>query len=444
MLLIGGTTFLFAGSYFATLLLPAALCALLAVAWRPWREAEGSRAVAVLDAWLIAIGVLIAVQLLPLPGRVIDRLSPQARAVSQHLELAPGSGTLPISVNPWSTAKALAVYGCAIAVFLVCRRLLARGGVRVLARGIGTIGLLLAAVSLAQDATGHGLIYWRWKPPFEVAAPFGPFINRNHFATWVVMAIPLSIGYLLAHGSAHARADQRAAHWRSGLGMLADARSIWLTAAICLMLVGLVASLSRAGLVGMMAAIVTAAFLRRRTAEAPGSIWPKAAIGLGVLAAALRVNPLEVFHRFSAAGAAAADRLEIWRAALPVIEDFWLTGTGAGTFETVMLVYQRTPSLFRINAAHNHYLQVAAEGGLLLAIPAAVAIALVMRLAWRSVHEDASAIALVRIGAASGLIGVAVQSVWETGLTTPANALLAAVLAAIALHRPPQYPGFAG
>ena len=31
-----------------------------------------------------------------------------------------------------------------------------------------------------------------------------------------------------------------------------------------------------------------------------------------------------------------------------------------------MLVYQRTPSRFRFNQAHNHYLQVAAEGGLLL------------------------------------------------------------------------------
>jgi O-antigen ligase len=39
-----------------------------------------------------------------------------------------------------------------------------------------------------------------------------------------------------------------------------------------------------------------------------------------------------------------------------------------------MLVYQHTPSLFRINAAHNHYLQVAAEGGLLLGIPVAVAL----------------------------------------------------------------------
>ena len=40
----------------------------------------------------------------------------------------------------------------------------------------------------------------------------------------------------------------------------------------------------------------------------------------------------------------------------------------------------------------------------------------------------------MRAGAVSGLIAVAVQSIWETGLRVPANGMLFAVLAAIALH----------
>ena len=40
----------------------------------------------------------------------------------------------------------------------------------------------------------------------------------------------------------------------------------------------------------------------------------------------------------------------------------------------------------------------------------------------------------VRAGAASGLAAVLVQSIWETGLTLPANAVLFAILAGIALH----------
>jgi hypothetical protein len=40
----------------------------------------------------------------------------------------------------------------------------------------------------------------------------------------------------------------------------------------------------------------------------------------------------------------------------------------------------------------------------------------------------------IRTGAASGLCGVAVQSLWETGLAIPANAAMAAVLAAMVVH----------
>ena len=42
----------------------------------------------------------------------------------------------------------------------------------------------------------------------------------------------------------------------------------------------------------------------------------------------------------------------------------------------------------------------------------------------------------VRAGAFCGLCGVAAQSFWETGLTMPANAALAAIAAAIVIHQP--------
>ena len=41
-----------------------------------------------------------------------------------------------------------------------------------------------------------------------------------------------------------------------------------------------------------------------------------------------------------------------------------------------------------------------------------------------------------RAGAVSGLMAVAIQSIWDTGLRTPANGVLFAVIAAIALHEP--------
>ena len=131
-----------------------------------------------------------------------------------------------------------------------------------------------------------------------------------------------------------------------------------------------------------------------------------------------------------------ADRFTIWHDTLPVLRDFWLTGTGAGTYLTSMGVYQRSKPGVIFNQAHNHYLQVAAEGGVLVGLPVFLALAAFARAAANRLAADRSGMYWIRAGAAAGLAGVAVQSVWETGLTTPANAALAAVLAAIVVHVP--------
>jgi len=294
---------------------------------------------------------------------------------------------------------------------------------------------VLAAESLAQDATAHGFIYWRWDPG-EGPPPFGPFLNRNHFATWMVIAIPVCLGYLVAHGSAHEHRGIARGTWRQRVATALEGRSLWLAGAICLMLVALVGSLSRSGIVALTSALLMGQYLRGWRARPSTAAWVLGAIAVALILIVLRVNTPELFERFGAAGTAMAYRVNIWRETLAVVRDFWLTGSGAGTIGTVMLVNQHAPSLFRINAAHNHYLQVAAEGGLLIGIPVAVAVSLFVRAAHQALRNDASGMYFLRAGAASGLIGLAVQSVWDTGLSNPANAILAAITAAIVVHRP--------
>jgi hypothetical protein len=430
-LLVACTTFLFAGTSIPALTVPAFLLAILVVVYTPWRAAGPAPP---LHAWLKVLAIVMVLQLVPLPAALVDRISPGDRAVWQSLSLTPVLGALPLSVDLTATILAIAIGGGAMLLFVVSGRIFADGGVRIAVRGIAAVGLLLAAESLAQDATAHGLIYWRWDPG-EGPPPFGPYLNRNHFATWMVIAIPLCLGYLVAHASVHGGREGAALTWRRRVAAALDGRSIWLAAAICLMLVALVASLSRSGMIGLTAALALALYLRRHRAGPSRAGWAIGAIGIALVGVALRVNVREVLDRFGAAGVAAAYRMNIWRETLPVVRRFWLTGSGVGTIETVMLVNQHAPSLFRINAAHNHYLQVAAEGGLLIGIPVAMALALFVRAAHDALTRDASGMYFLRAGAVSGLFGVAVQSVWETGLTNPANAVLAAIAAAIAVHR---------
>ena len=223
----------------------------------------------------------------------------------------------------------------------------------------------------------HGRMYWRWKPLSEGAAALRPVRQPQSFRDLGRdgrAAVPRLPARARLRPSAATRSLNRfAPTWHKRVLDWRTRGRSGSAASICLMLVALVASLSRAGMVGLISALAARArtCAARRTGS-PAATWAIAAIGLAVVAAAHAGQP---GGRLSSASARSAwrptDRLAIWQATLPVVNDFWLTGTGAGTFETVMLVYQRTPSLFRINAAHNHYLQVAAEGGLLVGIPVA-------------------------------------------------------------------------
>ena len=355
--------------------------------------------------------------------------------------LAPPSGLQPISIDLPQSVVAVGLFAAMTALFFAAREVFSQGGIRTVVRAVALVGIAISAIAIAQDATARGLMYWKWRPIREGPYPFGPFLNRNHFGTWAVMAVPLCLGYLTAHAAAH-RTPSSDAPWQSRLRAALDGRGIMLLTAGSLLILAVVVSLSRSSIVGLAAALACAGILaRKRIGEgAPGSRRSAVLVAaLGVCAALaiwLRVDVTVLTSRFSATGVAAADRLLIWRDAMTVVRDFWLTGSGVGTFETSMAIYQRTSPGVIYNQAHNHYLQVTSEGGLLVGLPAALALVALVRQMAHSLQSDRSGMYWLRMGAASGLCGVAVQSLWETGLTTPANAALAAVAAAVVVHVP--------
>ena len=410
---------------------PLFLCAILAVVAALSAPADRHTRLDLLLAIAIAA---IALQLVPLPAAIVDRISPADRATWQRIALVVPS-RLPLTIDPVSTRWAALVAAMTFVSFAAARRLLQSNGVRMFIRGVSLVGLVVSAIGLAQDTTARGLMYWRRAPLQEGAPPFGPFVDRNSFATWVLLAVPLCVGYLVAHTTVHHRRG-RATRWTVRVRQALDGRAIWLTGAVSLMLIALAATLSRSGMTSLGAAILLAGYLRGRRARRsrePMS-WVIVVLAFAVVVAIARIDPLVVGRRFAATRTSAADRLAIWRETIPIVRDFWLTGTGAGTYETAMLVYQRSSPGVRFNQAHNHYLQVAAEGGLLLSVPVGLALLLFIRSAARRLREDASGMYWIRAGAVCGLAGVAAQSVWDTGLTAPANSILAAIAAAIALH----------
>jgi O-antigen ligase len=102
-----------------------------------------------------------------------------------------------------------------------------------------------------------------------------------------------------------------------------------------------------------------------------------------------------------------------------------------------MLVYQTAERHSIYLQAHNEYLQILAEGGVLVALPVlltVVILAINIRHRLRG-HDDAQTYWL-RAGAVAGLAGIATQSLLDFSLQMPGNAMMCAVVLALALHRP--------
>ena len=413
-------------------------CALLAVLYPPLvARSHDDR---FLDVALIGLVGVAGFQMVPLPSPLVDLISPGTSALLSELELgfaasaARGESprTLATSVEPGATLWAVSVLLAAILLFLVARQWLEGRSLRAFVRAVAWLGLIVALLALAQKATADGLVYWWWEPFDEGSEPFGPFLNRNHFGTWAIMATPLCLGHALARLQAVGSPGRMPL---AGPAFRFDERAAFMIFVATVLSTAVVTSLSRSALLGLALSLVVLLVSSSGQGNRRRRIWLSAYMLVTALAIIAWVNTGELIVRLDDTLTGSARRLVIWRESLPIARDFWLTGTGAGTYEKVMLLYQQSNRRFAFNQAHSQYVQVVVEGGALLLIPLACAVwALVAQIA-RRLASDETPIYWIRAGAVAGLAAVSLQNVWETGLRMPANAALAAVLAAIAVHR---------
>ncbi len=365
---------------------------------------------------------------MPVPAAWRLLLSPHAGEIDEAIRFggaAPRASSL--SIDPAATLKAAVVAALTMTTFWSARDTLAHGVLRHLVRPIAWSGLAVSVIAIVVRASSSPLIYGIWSAS-ATATPYGPFVNRNHMGTWLVMALPLVTGYAIARVYRHSGGRSIAASL--------DAPMVWLLGAAGAMVMAAIISLSRSTAVGLCAAAVfAAARALRRTPRAAGWV---AAAAAAVIAIVLSVpETVDLAARFQKPEFTSTwARPQIWRETLPIVRDFALTGTGLGSFRTAMLLYQKTDRAFFFNQAHNQYLQFAAEGGVLLLMPLAWAALAFAATVKRRLRADASALFWIRAGATAGIVGALVQSLWETGVRLPANALLFAVLCAIAVHEP--------
>lgn len=390
-----------------------------------------------IPAGLACIAIAVILQLVALPKATVEALSPNASAIfaRQDLLVATNGWTShPLSIDPVRTRIGLALYLAFSLLFLGTMHALNRETAYRLARAVVVIGVFLAIIGIIQRATFNGKIYGFWER-VQGGIPFGPFINRNHFAGWTLMGLPVALGYFLAVVS-RSTANRGIRNLVQRLSTKQVNQAVLVGFAILVMALALVLTMSRSGMICMTAALLmSAAMTVRHQRDAP-----RRAISIGFLAFVFVVVVSwvgldQIAARFAERTEdSRGNRVAIWSDTIRIVQDFWLTGTGLNTYGTSTLYYQTVLPTEHLREAHNDYLQLAAEGGLLLVIPVGLSIGALIVDIRRRLRTDEGSVWWIRMGATTGLLAIGLQSFGEFSLQLPGNAALFAVVAGIATH----------
>ena len=300
------------------------------------------------------------------------------------------------------------------------------------------MGGAVSFLGVAQHLSGTTKIFWFWESEFG-GGPFATFPNRNDFAAYINVLIPIAVVLLFAGWEE--RRKTRGPSVLAGLepqfwaGLVTAFSRVLLWLSLVVMTTGLFMCGSRGGAIGLGASIGTLSILlaasqrgRRRLA---GLIFAVTIL----VSLALFISGEETISRFMRLTSERRDRLWIWRDTIKVIRDFPLVGTGLDTFLSIFPVYKTNPTTSRlINHAHNEYLQMLLEMG--IAGTAAVALAVVMvfgrfvRFARsRAGHTGWWCV----VGILSGLAGVMANGIFTLCIRVPANLYLIAVVTGVGM-----------
>ncbi|MDI1301050.1 MAG: O-antigen ligase family protein [bacterium] len=325
-----------------------------------------------------------------------------------------------------------------------------RERLRLLAMVILASGLFEASYAVLTVLGGSDFDILRIRPPGQYQGDAaGTFVNRNHFAGYIEMCLAVGVGLLIASFK-ESRGDTT---WRERSRELLRAllgEKTRLRLFLVALVIALVMSHSRMGNSAFFASMgITAGIgylLYRQTSQSMVMLFGSmilidvfiisAWFGLDKLAA--RIQQTQMNNEV---------RLNINADAWVWFQEHWLTGSGAGSFISMFPRYRSHDVVGFFNFAHNDYLQILGEygvigGSLFAAIAACTLLTAVQAQRTRSN-------ALLRgmgFAAMMGLISLLIHSSVDFNLHIPANAALLTLLCAFAfiaryLKQPSKKPG---
>jgi O-antigen ligase len=390
-----------------------------------------------LPLWLLPFLCLVLLQTIPLPGRIESWLSPNRLSLEFQATLAPGATHwATLSLYPHDTLLGFFKLLAYLAAFVLAAYAFEpREGRNILAPGLIVLGSFEAGYGILQYLTGYQKIFGFAKQ-FYTDDATGTYINHNHFAGLLELVIPFAammIFYNLQSRPAQGGPERR--RGRAG-GNALDPRIAFYAFVVILLLIGVVYSRSRMGIFSVLASLILMGLLgllgegRRAwmvitllviACSMTYAIW----IGLDpVIKRFEDVTPSSIENPYA--------RTSIWKQASGILKDYPAVGTGLGTFPVAYRRYQTSLLDLLVDHAHNDYLEVATETGIVGAVFLFIPIlGLLVRmiLAYAGARSPyRRSVLLACIGSTAALL---IHSAMDFNLQIPANALLFAVVLGI-------------
>ena len=326
---------------------------------------------------------------------------------------------------PFLTRIELLKYSALLALFFLCvQSYRTRTQWRSFVWFLLSLGFAVSLFAILQHFTFNGKLYWFRELRYG-GIPFGPYVNRNHFAGLMELLIPPGLAIQILGAE---RRDQ-----------------LPLVTLFTLLPIGaLFLSASRGGIVGFVAevgflAILIVARRREKKVLVAGALI----MTLGaILVSWLGIGrALDRFASYKKLEVNEGRRTEMLRDSLHIFRDHPVLGTGLGTLQEVFPLYESVYDGLIVNHSHNDYAEALAETGAIGGLCGLVFLVLLFRLAWKilAVEKDPRSFAY-HAGALVACLGLLVHAGVDFNFHIPSNALIFLLQAALATSIFPTLP----
>jgi O-antigen ligase len=287
-------------------------------------------------------------------------------------------------------------------------------------RGLVWFGMvfsfLICLFGILQHLTFNGKLYWFREMRYG-GIPFGPYVNRNHFAGFVELTLPFALVPLV-------------------LGRVRRER--WLVVGLFTIvpIAALFLSVSRGGIVSFGVELVVLALVMVRRRAMGKQILAGIAVLLLAVVMVFWLGVGQILQRFSTfqtleatAGKRASMRRDTWQ----IFLQHPIAGTGLGTLQTVYPPYETLYDGKIVNHSHNDYLEALAETGILGGLCCLWFLGILFKESLGRLRHFATSFAgALQVSGLIACCGFLVHSLVDFNLHIPANALLFFLMAHLA------------